>query len=229
MTEKSVQKQIDDINRKLDLILDDITIQRQSRETVNDLVDDLAVVGKDAFRNMVTELDHASIELDSEALKCLVLRLIRNINSLGMVLETIESITDLLKDLSPVIKQIGLDGVQKFHEIEQKGYLEVASQIGKTMDTILSRYSIEDIKNLSDNLVQVVDTLMAIGDPNVLNKINASVVALRDIDPEDIEEYSVWKLMRQLNKPEVRKSIGFIMAFLQNISKQDNNKQQINK
>lgn len=229
MTEKSVQKQIDDINRKLDLILDDITIQRQSRETVNDLVDDLAVVGKDAFRNMVTELDHASIELDSEALKCLVHRLIRNINSLGMILETIESITDLLKDLSPVIKQIGLDGVQKFHEIEQKGYLEVASQIGKTMDTILSRYSIEDIKNLSDNLVRVIDTLMTIGDPNVLNKINASVVALRDIDPEDIEEYSVWKLMRQLNKPEVRKSIGFIMAFLQNISKQDNNKQQINK
>lgn len=228
MTDKSVQLQIDEINRKLDLILDDISVQRQSREAVNDLVDDLAVIGKDAFKNMVTELDNAGIELDSEALRCLIFRLVRNISSLGMVLETIESITDLLKDLSPIIKQIGLDGVQKFHEIEQKGYIEVASQIGKTMDSILSRYSIEEIKNLSDNLVRVVDTLTAISDPGVLNKIDSAVVALKDINSEDIEEYSVWRLMRQLNKPEVRKSFGFIMAFLQNISKQNNTKYLIN-
>ncbi len=170
MTEKPVQLQIDKINSKLDLILDEISVQRQSREVINDLV----------------------------------------------------------KDLSPVIKQIGLDGVQKFHELEQKGYFEITKQVGKTMDTIISRYSIEEIESLSDNLVRVVDTLMAVTSPGVLNKINTAVVALNDINPEDIEEYSVWRLMKQLKKPEVRKSIGFIMAFLQNISKQNINKQLIN-
>lgn len=228
MKEKSVQLQIDEINRKLDLILDDISVQRQSREAVNDLVDDLAIVGKDAFKNMVSELDNAGIELDSEALRCLILRLIRNISSLGMVLETLESITDLAGDLTPIIKQIGLDGVQKFHELEQKGYVEIANQVGNSIDIILSRYTIEEIKNLSDNLVRVIDTLMAIGNPGVLNKINTAVVALKDINSEDIEEYSVWRLMRQFNKPEVRKSFGFIMAFLQNISKHNNTKQLIN-
>jgi uncharacterized protein YjgD (DUF1641 family) len=228
MKEKSVQLQIDEINRKLDLILDDISAQRQSREAVNDLVDDLAIVGKDAFKNMVSELDNAGIELDSEALRCLILRLIRNISSLGMVLETLESITDLAGDLTPIIKQIGLDGVQKFHELEQKGYVEIANQVGNSIDIILSRYTIEEIKNLSDNLVRVIDTLMAIGNPGVLNKINTAVVALKDINSEDIEEYSVWRLMRQFNKPEVRKSFGFIMAFLQNISKHNNTKQLIN-
>lgn len=227
MTENPVQIQIDDINRKLDIILDDITIQRQSREAVNDLMSDLSVVGKDAFKNMVEELDHANIELDSEAMKCLVLRLIRNISSIGMLLETIESMTDLFKDLSPIVKQIGLDGVQKFHELEQKGYIEAARQLGKTMDTIMTRYSTEDIKNLSENLVSVFDTLITISNPGVLNKINASVVALRDTDPKEIEEYSVWKLLRSLNKPEVRKSIGFIMTFLNNISKPEIEKEQI--
>ncbi len=220
MTEIPVQKQIDDINRKLDLILDEISVQRQNREAVNDLMDDLAVIVKDAFRNMVKELDHAGIEVDSEALRCLILRLIRNINSLGMVLETLESLTDLARDLSPVIKQIGLDGVQKLHELEQKGYIEVIRQLGKTVDTLLSRYSIEEIKNLSDNLLPVADTLFAIGDPEVLNKINTAVAALKETSPEDIEEYSVWRLLKQLNKPEIRKSIGFVMAFLQNITKQ---------
>ena len=170
MTEKPVQLQIDEINRKLDIILDDISVQRQNREVLNDLA----------------------------------------------------------KDLAPIIKQIGLDGIQKFHELEQKGYIEITKQVGKTMDTIISRYNIEEIESLSDNLVRVGDTLLAVTNPGVLNKINTAVVALNNINPDEIEEYSVWRLMKQLKKPEVRKSIGFIMAFLQNISKQNKNKQLIN-
>jgi len=223
MSDKLIQEQIRDINRKLDLILDETLVQRQNREAVNDFVDDVAVIGKDAFKQMVTQLDDAGIELDNEALRCLILRLIRNIRSMGMVIEILESFTDLARDLTPIIKQIGLDGVQKFHELEQKGYFEILNQIGRTMDALLSRYSMEDLQKLSDNLIPVADTLVNIADPNLLNKINTASKALKDINPEDVEEYSVWRLMRQMNKPEVRKSFGFIMAFLHNIAKAERN------
>jgi uncharacterized protein YjgD (DUF1641 family) len=224
MSEKLIQEQIRDINRKLDLILDETSFQRQNREAVNDLVDDVAVIGKDAFKQMVTQLDDAGIELDSEALRCLLLRLIRNIRGLGMVMETLESFTDLTKDVTPIIKQVGIDGVQKFHELEQKGYFEILNQLGKTFDQILSKYSIEDIQRLSENLVPVIDTLITVGDPEILKKINAAAVALRDINTDEIEDYSVWRTMKQLNKPEVRKSLGFIMAFINNVSKTEKDK-----
>jgi len=218
ISEKSLQLQIDEINSKLDLILDEASVQRQNRESINDLFDDVAVIGKDVFNQMVIQLDDAGIELDGDALRCLILRLIRNISSMGMVLETLESLTDLAKDLTPVIKQVGLDGVHKFHELEQKGYFEILNQVARTMETIVTRYSMEDLQKLSDNLVPVADTLMNIADPKLLNKINAATSALKEVNPEEIEEYSVWSLMRQLNKPEVRKSIGFIMLFLRNIT-----------
>jgi len=224
MADKLLQEQITEINRKLDLILDENSVQRQNREAVNDLIDDVALIGKDMFNQAVIQLDDAGIELDSEALRCLILRLIRNIRSMGMVMETLESFTDLAKDVTPIIKQIGLDGVQKFHELEKKGYFELLNQIGKTFDRILSKYNIEEIQKLSDNLVPVIDTLAAIADPKMLNKINAAAVALKNINPDEIEEYSIWKMMRQLNKPEVRKSLGFMMAFINNISKTEKNK-----
>lgn len=224
MADKLLQEQITEINRKLDLILDENAIQRQNREAVNDLIDDVAVIGKDMFNQAVIQLDDAGIELDSEALRCLILRLIRNIRSLGMVMETLESFTDLAKDVTPIIKQIGLDGVQKFHELEKKGYFELLNQLGKTFDRILSKYNIEEIQKLSDNLVPVIDTLTAIADPRLLNKINAAALALKNINPDEIEEYSVWRMMRQLNKPEVRRSLGFMMAFINNISKTEKNK-----
>jgi uncharacterized protein YjgD (DUF1641 family) len=219
MSEKLIEQQISEINRKLDLLLDDASIQRQNREAVNDFIDDAAVIGKDVFKNMVIQLDDAGIELDGEALRDIGFRIVRNINNLGMVLEVLESFTDLAKDVSPVIKQIGLDGVQKFNELEQKGYFEVLKQVGKTIDTVISRYDKEDLRRLSENLIPVIDTLVNIADPKLLNKINSATTALKAINPEDIEEYSVWRLMKQLNKPEIRKSIGFIMVFLQNLSK----------
>ena len=72
------------------------------------------------------------------------LRLIRNVNNMGMVLEMLESLTDLAKDATPIVKQMGLDGVKKFHEFEQKGYFEILNQLGIAMDTIVSRYSKEE-------------------------------------------------------------------------------------
>lgn len=223
MSEKIMQEQINEINRKLDLLIEEVTIQRQSREAINDLVDDVAVIGKDVFRTAVTELDNAGVELDGENLRDLGFRLIRNIDNMGMVLEMLESLTDLAKDATPIVRQIGLDGVKKFHEFEQKGYFEILNQIGIAMDTIVSRYSKEDLNKLSDNLVHVFDTLTIVSDKKVLEKIDAIFSTLRDIRTEEVKEFSVWRVIKDFNKPEFKKSIGFMMAFLEIINEKNKN------
>ena len=228
MSEKIMQDQINDINRKLDLLIEEVTIQRQNREAINDLVDDVAVIGKDVFRNTVVQLDNAGVELDGENLRDLGFRLIRNIDNMGAVLEMLESITDLAKDATPIVKQIGLDGVKKFHEFEQKGYFEVLNQIGIAMDTIVSRYSKQDISRLSENLVQVFDTLAIVSDKKVLEKIDAIFSTLRDIRTEDVEEFSIWRTIKDFRTPEFKKSLGFMMAFLEIINEKNKNQEEKN-
>jgi len=224
MADKYIEEQIREINRKLDLLMDDAIIQRQNREAVNDLIDDVAVIGKDVFKNAVVQLDNAGVELDGEALRDIGFKLIRNINNMGMVLEALESMTDLAKDVTPIVKQIGIDGVQKFYEFEQKGYFEILRQIGIATDTIASRYSKEDLQKLSTNLVQVFDTLSIVSDEKVLEKIDSIFSTLRDIKTEDVKEFSVWRMIKDLNKPEFKKSVGFMMAFLEIINDRDRTK-----
>ncbi|MFN8211899.1 MAG: hypothetical protein U0T33_13165 [Bacteroidales bacterium] len=221
MSEKALQEQINEINRKLDLLLEESAVQRQGREAMNDLADDVAVIGKEVFRDMVNQLDNAGIEMDGDALRGLLIKLVRNVENMGMLLETIESMNDLLKDLTPIIRQIGLDGVNKFHELDKKGYFEIMAQAGKAADTIVTRYSREDIAALSGNLVIAADTIIKLGNPGFLEKLGAIADALGEIRTEEIEEYSVWRAMRELNKPQVRKSIGFIMAFLEKINEKN--------
>jgi len=221
MTESNIQTQIDQINHKLDLILEETTLQKQNRDIVVDLVDDLAIVGKDAFKGMVDSLDNAGIEVDSDQVNHLILNFIRNINNMNMLFRTLENITDLLKDASPIIKQIGIDATNKFNELDNKGYFEVLNQITIAIDTIMSRYSRKDIEHLSDNIITIMETLLAITDPEVMKKIEIFARTYREIDRESIPEYSIWKVMREFNKPEMKKSIGFIMTLLRKINAPD--------
>lgn len=218
MSDNNIQLQIDQINRKLDLILDEAVMQKQNRDMVVDFVDDLSLVGKDAFKGMVDSLDKAGIELDGDEVNHMALNFIRNISNINMLFQTLENITDLLKDISPIIKQIGIDATGKFNELDKKGYFEVLGQLSVALDTIMSRYSQEDIENLSENIITVMDAMLTITDPAVMSKVTTLARTFKEIDPESVPEYSIWKVMREMNRPEMKKTIGFMMTFLKKIN-----------
>ncbi|MDT8402276.1 MAG: DUF1641 domain-containing protein [Bacteroidales bacterium] len=220
MADNNIQIQIDQINSKLDLILDEAVLQKQNRDMVVDLVDDLAIVGKDAFKGMVDSLDNAGIEVDGEEFNHMVLNFIRNISNINMIFRTLENLTDLIKDFSPIVKQIGTDATAKFNEFDSKGYFEVMNQLSLAMDTIMSRYSRKDLEKLSDNIVTLTDTLLTVTDPLIMNKLSVAAKTFKEMDEETVPEYSIWKLMREINKPEVKKSLGFVMTFLKKINSQ---------
>jgi uncharacterized protein YjgD (DUF1641 family) len=41
------------------------------------------------------------------------------------------------------------------------------------------------------------------------------------MDFENIPEYSMWKALKELRTPEMKKGIGFLMTFLKNLSAED--------
>jgi uncharacterized protein YjgD (DUF1641 family) len=42
------------------------------------------------------------------------------------------------------------------------------------------------------------------------------------MDFDNIPEYSVWKVMKELRSPEMKKGIGFLITFLKNLSTEKN-------
>ena len=64
-----LQAQINEVNQKLDLVLEELIVQKQKRQALEDLITDFNIIGNDLFKATVDELDHAGIELDSDQLK----------------------------------------------------------------------------------------------------------------------------------------------------------------
>ena len=218
MTEIAMQDQINEINRKLDIVLEEVNRQRLKREEVEDLVADVSVIGKDMFANSVQALDKAGVELDYEALSSLLIRFVRNIDTFNQMFEMLESANDLLKDLSPIVNQVGIDAIHQMSELERKGYFDFFREAKGIMDNIVGHFPPEDVRSLADNTVTILETVKSMTQPDMLSAMNNALMVFKSMDTKEIEEYSMWRAFRTMNSKEMRKGIGFMISFLKKLS-----------
>jgi uncharacterized protein YjgD (DUF1641 family) len=218
MAEKELQKQINKINTKLDEILICATQQRRRSEVMDDLMADLSIIGKDAFHSTVVELDKQGIELNVDNLKYLLFKIIRNLDKFTAMLSIFESFYDLMQDLNPVVREMIIDLIKKLHELEKKGYFEFFGEMMRIIDNVVTNYSAEDVRLLADNIVTILDTIKNMTQPQMLHALNNAVTIYQKLDLDNIPEYSVWKAMKELRTPEVKRGIGFLITFMKNLS-----------
>jgi len=218
-------QQLQEINQKLDVVMEYMTEQKQKNEMLEDLITDVSLIGKDAFQGTVQELDQQGIELDGEALKLMFYKLLKNANNFSLILDLFESMVDLVKDLGPVVKETGYDVIKKFHELEQKGYFEFFSEALKIWDNIITHYSVDDVRLLADNIVTILDTMKNLTQPDMLDAMNNAVNIFKGLDPAHVPEYSVWKLIRELNSPQMKRGMGFIITFLEQLTPKETTNQ----
>lgn len=223
MNEKSLQTQIDALNGKMDLLLEYVTEQRMKTETVDDLISDVSIIGKDFYDTAVEELNNQAIEINPEELTKLGIQFLRNIPTFINLMNTLESTMDLLKEAGPIVNEVIIDTTKTLGEFEQKGYFEFLNESTKILDNIITGFTPEDVKALADNIVTIMETVKHMTQPEMIKSIDNAVMIYSSIEMENVPEYSLLKTIRKMNTMEMKKSLGFIVTFLQNLSKSINN------
>jgi uncharacterized protein YjgD (DUF1641 family) len=222
MSDVKMQKQIDEINQKLDLVLEHVNEQRLKTNSVEDLISDVSIVAKDVYDTAVEELTDQQVVLNMDEVKQLGIRFMKNINNFSMALDTFESISDLTKDLKPIANEAIIDSINKLNEFEEKGYITFMKESTGIVRNIMDHFSQDDVKDLSENVVSIMETIRSMSQPEMLKTINNALTVYKHIDLDNIPEMSIWKIMREINTPEMKKGMGFIISFLKNISSVDN-------
>ena len=222
MEEKVLQTQIAELNQKVDLLLEYVNQQRLKTNELEDLVSDISIVGKDMYDSAVDELDNRMVNLDLDQVKGLVLRVLRNIENLNNFLETFESINDLLKDASPIFNELIIDFTKKLNELDQKGYFEFLKEAGNIFDNIISHYKPEDVRNLANNILTIIETVRSATQPEMMTALNNGIKIYKSIETENIPEYSIMKVLREMNKPEMKRALGFFVTFMKNMAAETN-------
>jgi uncharacterized protein YjgD (DUF1641 family) len=218
MKETDLQEQINQLNQKMDVVLSIVTQQQLKAESVEDLLADLQMVGKDMYNTAVVELENEQVEFDMEQIKKLGIRLLHNVENIGVVLSMFESMIDFTRDAGPLVRESIIDMSRRLNEFEQKGYFEFFAEVGKVIDNVVTAFSKEDVAQLADNIVTILKTVKSLTQPEMMHTLDNALKAYNSMEMESIPEYSVFKLMREINKPEMKKAMGFMVTFMKNIS-----------
>ena len=219
VVEKNLEQRIDALDRKMDLILEYVHQQKMDSNMVEDLVSDLSIVGKDAYDSTVKELDMRQVVLEPSELTDLAVTFLRNIGNIKTVLETLEMAVDLGKEVGPIANEVIIDFTKQMNEFEQKGYFRFFKEFGPIIDNVVQGFSPEDLKGLADNIVSILNTFKEMTQPEVLDTMQNAIKAFNSMETETVPSYSVWKLLREMNSPEMKKALGYGITFMKNVSK----------
>ena len=220
MDEEKIQRQLDDINRKLEIVLEEIELQKRHRREMDDLKDDLMRVGKDLYQTAVVELEEVHDHISTGDMLYLGKKLLRNVNNITKMFEQVENAKDFIEDFGPVSRELFIDMMNKLDEFDRKGYFHFMKELSKAMDNVVTSFTIDDVKNLSDNVVTILNTIKSLTQPDMLQTINNAISVYKNLNIEVSEKVSIVSLMKEMNSPDLRRGLAFAIQFLKNLANQ---------
>ncbi len=158
------------------------------------------------------------VKIDPDQVKNIGLRLLSNVDNIAKALEIFESLSDLAKDAMPIVNEVIIDSTRKMNELDQKGYFNFFKEVGLIFDNIITHFSREEVHLLAENVVTILETVKTLTQPEMMNAVNNAIKVFGSINTTDVPEYSVWKLMREINQPEMKKTIGFMVTYMKSLS-----------
>ncbi|HNW21031.1 MAG TPA: hypothetical protein PLK25_00785 [Bacteroidales bacterium] len=191
MEEIAIQNQINELNEKVDTLLEYIIAQNKKNQAIDDFIDDAYKVGIDLFKTTAVELDNHGVEVDMDEVKILIFKLLKNIQTFNTLINMLESMVDLMKDATPIAREMIIDLTYQLDKLEKNG-------------------TIESLKTITTNLTN----------PDLLQSLAKISSAITNVKPDEkLDNISMFKLMKSLNNREVKNSLSYLIRILQEINK----------
>jgi uncharacterized protein YjgD (DUF1641 family) len=106
------------------------------------------------------------------------------------MLDTLQSANDLIHDVSPIAMEVIMDITRQFEILNNNGTIDALKNIGADM-----------------------------ANPQFAKNIALFTHAIASVKPDEtLDKKSLFGLIKEMNKPEVRQSLGFILRIAKAIN-----------
>ena len=225
MDEKLILNHLQDIHQKLDILTEQMQATQRRQREFEELKQDLTLIGKDMFNAAVEELEDVAPYFDTQDLVHLLKKLLRNTRNLTGLLNQLEGAEDLFRDLKPLGKQIFDEVLETLDEFDKKGYFEFLRESFQIIDTVITSFSVEDVRLLRENVTSILLTVKGMTQPEMLQTINNALSFFKKMDIKVDQNISYFRIMKEMNNPEVKQGVLFMLEFLKNMAKPNNQTQ----
>ncbi|MCW5880230.1 MAG: DUF1641 domain-containing protein [Anaerolineae bacterium] len=213
---------IDALTSQVQYLAEQARVAERAREDRAELVRDLLPIANDAFRLTSEQLEEVQEYIDLGDLLRLVKRLLRNGRNIEMMVDQLESLSDLAQTVGPLGDEAFGKAVDTLQALEHKGYFAFARGGMRIVDNVVTSFTEEDVQQLGDNVVLILQTVKSMTQPEIMNLLRntAQAVEMETDEPVDI---SYRALLAQMRDPNVRRGLALTMRVLGNLGSQTSN------
>lgn len=207
-----LERKLDTMSGQLDLIAEELREQRLRRQQWDELRSDLSPIAAEAMELASNELEAIQDFVQPEDMLRLLRRILRNTKNIEDGMARYESLMDFLDDAGTLTNEAFVKILTTLEAFEQRGYFEFANAGMGVVDEIVTAYSKEDVEALGENVVQMLDIVKNLTQPEML------AVATRMLDAvqrqqaaaelEPAEPPGLFNLAGQMRDPEVRRGLA---------------------
>jgi uncharacterized protein YjgD (DUF1641 family) len=207
-----LEHKLDAMSGQLDLIAEELREQRLRRQQWDELRSDLSPIAAEATTLASNELESIQEFVQPEDMLRLLRRILRNTRNIEDGMARYESLMDFLDDAGSLTTEAFVKIMNTLESFEQRGYFEFANAGLGIVDQIVTAYSKEDVEALGENVVQMLDIVKNLTQPEML------AVATRMLDAvqrqqaaaelEPAEPPGLFALAGQMRDPEVRRGLA---------------------
>ena len=213
---------IDALTSQVQYLAEQARVAERAREDRAELVRDLMPIANDAFRLTTEQLEEVQEYIDLGDLLRLVKRLLRNGRNIEMMVDQLESLSDLARTVAPLGDEAFVKAVDTLQEMEHRGYFTFARGGMRIVDNVVTSFTEDDVRQLGDNIVLILQTVKSMTQPEIMNLLRNTAQAV-EVETDEPVDISYRALLAQMRDPNVRRGLAMTMRVLGNLGSQTSN------
>lgn len=221
------------LNQKLDALTEQVSyltkqarLAQQERESRNDLVDTAMPIAREAMDIVTRELQEVQEDIRMEDLLRLSKKFLRHVPQLEMLLDQLDSLSDLLATVGPISREMITKLTEMMDELDRKGYFTFARSSTRLVDNVVTSFTEEDVNRLGDNIVLILNTVKDMTQPEIMSFVRNTLLLVEEEVSKPVNT-SLLSILRQMQDPDVRRGLALTLRVLRAIGLQSANGQPI--
>lgn len=210
-----LNQKVDALTAQVAFLAEEARRQQRQRQEMEELKHDLTPAAMAFFRLLVTQLEEVEQYAQLEDVVRLFKRLLRNTRNLEQMLDQLESVAELGREVSPLSHEAFLALMMRLDEMERKGYFTFMRGGLNIADRVVTSFDEEDVRQLGDNIVLILQTVKQMTQPDVMRLLQNTAVVMREEEAGDV---SMLTILRQLNDPAVKRGLSKTLTVLRTVS-----------
>lgn len=203
------------VEERLAAIQRELAALSRMREEIEDLRADLTRIGKDLLAAACEELEGVACLTRRGEFVTLLRNLLCHTGNFNRLLLYLESGMDFLDDATPVARQAFQDLVQTLDRLDQRGWFDFVWELLRLADDVVGQLSAEDLRRLRENLPRLVRAFRCLLQPSTIDLLERAAASLEESARTVPEAASLFRLLRELNTPEARRTLSLAVGFAQ--------------